>query len=173
VRARAQARDTGLCGGECGSRGMRGWRGLAAVPGTARAGSAVVSGNDVHDRLCRAQCWLVQQRVAGLWDGASALGTGMGMGMARPRGRGEADFWAWGRGVGARGGDVLQGWRGHGRARGASPLGAGVGGGRVGLGDQRGWRVGRRGWRGCRCKTVTHAFEMLGGLIGRSIGVFL
>jgi hypothetical protein len=48
--------------------------------------------------------------------------SGTGMGMARPRGRGAADFWAGGGDVGTRGGDVLQGWRGHGRARGSSRL---------------------------------------------------
>jgi hypothetical protein len=57
--------------------------------------------------------------------------SGTGMGMARPRGRGATDFWARGRGVGARDGDVLQGWRGHGRTRGSSRLGDGA----LALGD--------------------------------------
>jgi hypothetical protein len=111
ARARAQAWDTGLCGGGRVSRGKRGWRGSAAVPGMARAGSVVVSGNDGRDGLCHAQCRLVRRRVVGLGDGVSALGDGDGV-VARSR---------------REGGD---------------------GGGRVGLGD-------RRGWRRCFCKTVT------------------
>jgi hypothetical protein len=102
---------TGLCGGGCGSRGTRGWRGSAAVPGTARAGSAVIFGDGAHDGLCRAQCRLVRWRVRifgavvvglGVGDGATArsrrdrLGSGWGRatGMARSwSGSGLVDTW--------------------------------------------------------------------------------
>jgi hypothetical protein len=73
----------GMHGGCSTGNGARGWQGSAAVPGTASAGSAVVSRNGARDGLCG--------------DGRgfpSRSWSGSGMEMARPWGRGAADFWA-------------------------------------------------------------------------------
>jgi hypothetical protein len=82
---------------ECGSRGTHGWRGSAAVPGMARASSAVVSENGARDGLCGDGCRFPSRS----WSGSGMGRQRSGMEMARPRGRGAADFWAWPRGRGS------------------------------------------------------------------------